>query len=141
MTDTPLPPQTGAPRLDNTRPLREATDDFSREYLELARAFGQIDIQVAREFAQILEVARTLIQTNPQLLLGIAPPPSEDSRVVDVAAAAKLNLDLDFIKNLISRIIDFFLGDKEFFLEIFKLIKCDCPKATTPTGSPGISNK
>lgn len=147
MTDTAIPPGSDRPAGTPTGSLRDETDQFKREYLQLARTFGQIDIQLAGEFAAIVTTLRTTIQENPQLILRrggatsaeIGGQPSAE----ELALAAKLDLDWDFIKSIIEKIVEFFLGDKEFILRVLRLILCGCedsariaPPGGSQTGQP-----
>ena len=131
MTDIPVPPSNDRTPTPSTRSLKAETEQFEIEYLQLARAFGQVDIEIAREFARILVVLRTAVEANPQLLFGRAADLQADSSeahpTLDPSVAAKLDLDLDFIKSIITKIVEFLLGDKQFFLDVIKLIKCGCP--------------
>ena len=128
MANQQKPPTDHRSSIADKRSQEEAIQEFKVEFLKLALEFGHLDIKVARELTTIIELFRASMQENPGAVLGLAgagrtSPGSENATPPGELTGGDFASD---IMDLIKKALDFFLGDKDFFLSIIKLIVCGC---------------
>jgi|GEM_PF-6688566 len=96
---------------------------FEKVIFEEAATFLKHDNQMAAHMTQIVGALANYLQQNPDKVMELFQSGELSKSGIVVGNIQERGFDLS---NLLEKIVDFFLGDKDFIFKLIVLFKCGC---------------